>query len=414
MKNLVRALVFLMLAAAVVQGGVKAEAQTTAQKRVVTVDESTGELVDVTQAQEAAHPAASGTPGIIILNNQKSTQGSGQVAGQVSGQKTAQSAIQDQPTNVVEDTPLSTSAADRRRRERQGLEMQTEQKIVEKLEDARIEDEKARSERLFNKGFSSRDQKQREEVPVATPAPQIQVIQAPAPVVEKEQEPRVNVKEEIRAAFDEMNKKQAPETQYYIQGLTGIGQYPDAKNVTGNMALGFGVGMVTQDRIVAEGTFQYSQYDVKQVGGYASYPAGYGVDYGSSIPFTKATQYNFQAAMKYQILGGRVRPVVGAIAGYTYRSYEGNNGYSYYGGGYSGGYGSTTSASTNAFDLGALVGLDVQVTTTFSIGADFRYMKNVAYKGNGDYSNAYALQAPFKRLEEINYYLGSVVGKFTF
>lgn len=412
MKNLVRALVLLMLAAAFVQSGVTAEAQTTAQKRVVTVDDTTGELVDITQAQEAARPSANGTPGIVILNNQKSTQ----TAGQVSGQKASQTAIQDQPANVIEDTPLSASQAERRRRERQGLEMQTEQKIVEKLEDARIEDEKARSERLFNKGFSSRDHKEHDEAPAATPAPQqVQIIQAPAPVVvekEREHEPRVNVKEEIRAAFDEMNKKETPQTSYYIQGLTGMGQYPDAKNVTGNMALGFGVGMVTQERIVAEGTFQYSQYDVKQVNGYSSYQPGYGADYSGSIPFTKATQYNFQAAMKYQILGGRVRPVVGAIAGYTYRSYEGSNTYSgYYGGGYAQ---PTNNASTNAFDLGVLVGLDVQVTNTFSVGADFRYMKNVAYKGNGDYSNAYALQAPFKRLEEINYYLGSLVGKFTF
>ena len=387
MKNLVHALVVLMLVS-----GVAAQAQSP-QKRVVKIDESTGELVDVTQAQEATVPVA--TPGIVILNNQKSSQ--------LSNQQTSQSAVQDQPTNVIEDSPLNMSAAERRRRDRQNLEMQTEQKIVEKLEDARMDDERNRSERLFNKGFGSRD-----EAHAAPPAPQqIQVIQAPPPVVpvvvEKE-EPKVNVREEVRAALEDMKpKEKTSETSYYMQGLAGVGSYPDTTNVRGDMALGVGFGIVTPERIVAEGTFQYSQYSVADAQNYGYYQNGY---YGSSYaPFTKATQYNFQGAVKYQILSGRIRPVVGAIAGYTYRSYQANS------------YGvvqNLNNASTNALDVGALVGLDIQVTNSFAIGADFRYMKNVGYRGNNDYTTMYNLPAPYKRLEEINYYLASIVGKFTF
>lgn len=399
MKNLLRAFVLLMLAATMT-ATVAAQAQSPSQKRVVKIDESTGELVDITQAQEI--PQVQQAPGIVILNNQKSSQGT------VQGASQTQNAIQDQPTNVIEDSPLNMSAAERRRRDRQNLEMQTEQKIVEKLEDARIEDERARSERLFNKGFGSRDQQdqQRQEV---VPQ-QIQVIQAPPPVVvEKKEEPKVDVKAEVRAAMEEMKPKhEEVSTGYYMHGLAGIGSYPDATNVRGDMALGFGFGIVTPERFVAEGTFQYSQYSVTE-GQSLNY---YQPNYSNSIPFTKVTQYNFQAAVKYQLLSGRVRPVVGAIAGYTYRSYEGQNAiYSQY---YGTGYSNLNSPSTNSFDLGALVGLDIQVTNSFSIGGDFRYMKNVAYRGNNDYSNAYALPAPFKRLEEINYYLASLVGKFTF
>ena len=395
MKNLVRALVVLMLVS-----GVAAEAQSP-QKRVVKIDETTGELVDVTEAQEATAPVA--TPGIVILNNQKSNQ--------LSNQQTSQSAIQDQPTNVIEDSPLNMSAAERRRRERQSLEMQTEQKIVEKLEDARMEDERNRSERLFNKGFGSRDES-------SQVAPQqVQVIQAPAavvpvaPVVVEKEEPKVNVREEIRAALEDMKpKEEAPATKYYMQGLAGVGSYPDASNVRGDMALGFGLGIVTPDRIVAEGTFQYSQFSVAEGQNFSYYQPGYG-GAASGIPFTKATQYNFQAAVKYQILGGRIRPVVGVIAGYTYRSYEQNSMYgSYYGMGYQ----NLNNASTNAFDVGGLVGVDIQVTDSFSIGGDFRYMKNIGYRGNNDYTTMYTLPAPYKRLEEINYFLASLVGKFTF
>ena len=402
MKNLLRAFVLLMLAATVTASvGAQAQ-QPSSQKRVVKIDDSTGELVDVTEAQAA--PTAPSAPGIVILNNQRSNQGV------VQGQKSAQTAIQDQPTNVIEDSPLNMSAAERRRRDRQGLELQTEQKIVEKLEDARMEDERSRSERLFNKGFSSRDQQEQ-----AAPQ-QVQVIQAPPQpvqvVVEKKEEPR-HVREEVRAAMEEMKpKSEEVGTQYYIQGLAGVGEYPDASNVKGNMALGFGLGMVTAERIVAEGTFQYSQYDVSQ-SGYSNYQPNFNSgNYSGSIPFSKVTQYNFQAALKYQILGGRVRPVVGVIAGYTYRSYDSQTGYSsqYYGSSYN----SSNSPSSNALDIGGLVGLDVQVTNTFSIGGDFRYMKNIAYRGNSDYSTAYQLAAPYKRLEDINYYIGSITGKFTF
>lgn len=385
MKNLLRALVFLMLAVTVSVG---AQAQTTqgSQKRVVKIDDSTGELVDITEAQVAP------TPGIVILNNQKSSQ----LSNQASGQQTSQATVQDQPANVIEDSPLNMSAAERRRRERQGLELQTEQKIVEKLEDARMEDERTRSERLFNKGFSSRDHKEE------APPQQVQVIQAPAPaptpVVVVKEEPKVNVKEEIRAALEEMKpKSEEPTTQYYVQGLVGTGEYPDAKNVRGNVSMGFSLGLVTPERFVAEGTFQYSKYDIDTM------QAGYSY---STPAFKEMTQYNFQAALKYQILGGKVRPVIGAVAGYTYRSYEDQQ-YSYYNV-------ATPSVSTNAFDIGGLVGVDVQLTSSFSLGADFRYMKNVAFRENSDYSRSFVYGRTGKAVEEFNYYLGSLVGKFTF
>lgn len=381
MKNLLRAFVLLMLAASFTQVSLSsAHAQAPAAKRVVKIDDSTGELVDVTEAQEASKPASA--PGIVILNNQKSTQGSVQTSGQTQ--------VQEQAPSVIEDSPLNMSAAERRRRERQGLELQTEQKIVEKLEDARMEDERARSERLFNKGFSSRDQKQEQQ--------QVQVVQAPAPVVVEKAEPKTDVKAEIRAALDEMKpKSEEPQTQYYISGLAGMGEYPDARNVRGNMAMGFALGMVTPDRFVAEGTFQYSQYDIDTM---------YQGNQYSTPAFKTMTQYNFQAAAKYQLLAGRVRPVVGAIAGYTYRSYADQQ-YSYYSG-------AANDVSTNALDIGGLLGVDVQISTNFSIGADFRYMKNVAFRENSNYSRSFVYGRTGKSVEEFNYYLGSLVGKFTF
>lgn len=380
MKNMIRILAIIMLmhsTAALAQAG----AQSGSQKRLVQIDESTGDLVEVAQVAPQA------TAPIVINNNQKSTQGS------------AQTAIQEQPTTVIEDSPLSMSSAERRRRERQSLELQTESRIVEKLEEGRMEDERRRSERIFNQSFGSGDH--------AQPAPQqIQVLQAPpsvpvvtsvvapvAPVEVVKAEPKVNVKEELRAALEEMKPKEESKlTEYYVQGLVGMGNYPDAINIRGNVSTGFSVGIVTPERIVAEGTFQYSQFDIETM--------------TSNPPFKTLSQYNFSAAMKYQILSGRVRPVVGAIAGYTYRSYRDQVYYSY--------SSNVGNASTNAFDVGGLVGLDVQLTNSFSLGADFRYMKNVAYRQNSDYQRSFVYQGAGRAVEEIDYYLSSLVARFIF
>ena len=377
MKNMIRVLAVIMLmqsTAALAQTGV----QSAPQKRVVQIDESTGDLVEVEQVAPQA------TAPIVIMNNQKSTQG------------TAQTAIQEQPTTIIEDSPLSMSSAERRRRDRQSLELQTESRIVEKLEEARMEDERRRSERLFNQSFGSGDHSQ--------PAPQqVQVIQAPvaapvAPVEAVKPEPKVSVKEEIRAALEEMKpKEEAKPTEYYIQGLVGMGNYPDAVNVRGNVSTGFSVGIVTPERIVAEGTFQYSEFDIETMNPGYSY---------ATPPFKTLSQYNFSAAMKYQLFSGRVRPVVGAVAGYTYRSYRDQQTYYY----------STNAGnvSTNAFDVGGLVGLDVQLTNSFSIGVDLRYMKNIAYRENSDYQRSFVYQRVGKAVEELDYYMSSLVARFMF
>jgi hypothetical protein len=380
-RGLVLRLAVLQLAILLSVVGAQAQSQSS-QKRLVQIDETTGELVEVTPSETAqTAPQA----GIVILNNQKSTQSSGQAV------------IQDQPTNVIEDSPLTMSSAERRRRERQSMELQTEQKIVEKLEEARIEDERARGDRLFNQGFGSgNNQPAQPQV-----APQtVQVIQAPRQVVEvapvEKQEPKVNVKEEIRAALDDMKPKRAPkQTSYYVQGLVGIGEYPDAINVRGNLATGFSFGMVTPERLVAEGTFQYSEYDIEEMQyGYSYFP-----------PFKSLSQYNFSTAIKYQILGETIRPVIGGVAGYTYRSYQEQQ---YY---YTG---NIRSVSTNAFDVGALVGLDLQLTDSFAVGFDFRWMWNVTYGENSDYQASFVYPRPGKAVEELSYYLGSLTGKFTF
>lgn len=391
MKNFIR-LIAVTLFVASGSVIVTAQAQTAEPgKRLVKIDESTGELVEVEQPAAAA-PA---NP-IFIVNsqNQKSTQ----------GQANVQAQVQDQPTSVVEDSPLSISAAEKRRRERQQLEVSTEQKIVEKLEEARMEDEKRRSERLM-KNFGGT-----EEAPAPAVQPQV-IYQAPpqpvvvapapiaAPVVEapKEEAKPIDIKGEVKAALEEMKPKEEPaQPEYYVGGLVGMGKYPDVINVRGNIATGVTVGMISPERFVAEGSFIYSEYDIEVI------DQGYAYWYPT---FKTMTQYNFTGGVKYQLLPGKFRPVVGALAGYTHRQYRNKQ---YYGV-------NSDEATTNSFDIGFVAGADLMLTKNFSVGIDFRYMKNVAYRENSQYPSSFVYpQNQGNPVEKLDYTTTSLVGKFSF
>lgn len=351
------------------------------KKRVVQFDEATNTVVEVEQT-----PVVEQRQPIYILNNQRQ-------------------AVQEQPTTIVEAAPLSESRAEALRKRRQGLEVNTEQKIVEKLEEARMEDEKARAERLFGNGFGAGRpeqtapaviQPQPEPVPVVI-APQAPV-QAVAPVVAETAEDRVDVRSEIKAAMEELSAKdeKTDKQSYFIGGVVGLSEYPDAVNVKGNVATGVTIGLVTEDRIVVEGSFLYSDYEVQ--------------DYMSYYPWKDLTQYNFSAAVKYQLLPGKLRPFAGGVVGYTYR--KASDRYNSYAG--YGASGSNGEGTSNAFDLGAAAGLDLQLTDSFSIGGEFRYMTNVSYRRDEKYPQYYGAATGQSPIEEMDYYTVTLGGKFTF
>ena len=78
--------------------------------------------------------------GVVIMNSNTSTN---------TTPSSASSAAVSQPTTVVEAAPVTESKAELMRKARQGEEVKTEQKIVEKLEESRLREEQQRAERLF-------------------------------------------------------------------------------------------------------------------------------------------------------------------------------------------------------------------------------------------------------------------------
>lgn len=408
MKHIIALLAFLMLSQAYAQGvqtnpqGQLPQAQA---KRTMIYDERTNELVEVApevQAQPEVQTVQANPNNqnpIYILNNQNQKyQG-------------YQGQVQEQPVTVVEDSPLRASPAENMRRKRQETEAATEDGIVQALERARMEDEMRRRDR-FNSAIGTGVQDTTTQmVPVQQTAPQVlqPVVPAPAPVtqvvtpapvvvapeLEKDETDKVDIRAEVREALKDYNAKpEEPKPEYYISAQVGLGKYPDVVNVRGDVASGFSIGMVTPQRVVAEGSFIYSGYEMEDVRTsnpyYPYYPR-----------IVDLKQYNFGAALKYQILPGRFRPNVGAMASYVRRTFADSAG--------------TQFRTSDAFDVGLVAGVDVLLTDSFALGFDFRYMTNIAYRDNTDsrQSFVYPRQGD-KPVEKLDYYTGALTGKFTF
>lgn len=449
MKNLIAFLALIMMSQAYAQAPtaqvqvvtaqpqapIVAQAPAAAPKKTLIYDERTNQLVEVApqvqqQAQasvqaEATANAPTAQP-IYILNNQR-LQG-------------YQGAVQDAPTAVVQDAPAKVSASETLRKERQGAEAATEDGIVQTLEKARLEDEVRRREK-FNSALNSTtaaagtvsgatqaasqaatassvvNAPNANNVITTTTAANIdenEIVEIPQrPQVKKRKkviledetssDDKIDVKAEVRAALAEQNAAPLNLTTYYVSGQVGTANYNDGANIRGKLASGVSLGMVTPDRFIVEGSFMYGQFQVDDIAGpYATY---------STLDMD---QYNWSVGAKYQLLPGKLRPTVGALASYTRR------GYSF--AGYSSG---DSILTTDAFDGGLQAGLDLALTNNFSIGADFRYMWNIASKNNNNnvrngyyypnYGYGYGSNyGGFKVVEDLSYYIATLAAKFTF
>ncbi len=378
----------------------------TKSKRVVKYNEATNEVVEVPTQPE-------GTPPVYIVNSPKYENGGAQQTVNTN-QGSNQAAVQEQPSTVIEASSLRESRSDQLRKSRQDMEVQTEQKIVEKLEEARIQDEKARADRLFGNSLAA-PVVAATPAPTPTPAPQIAPpplapqaqYQAPAPVIVVEKEEKTeeraddsaSIKEEVKKALDEAKSEQKEDKpSYYIGGVVGISEYPDARNVRGNGSGGFSIGTITPEGWVAEGSFLYSGYDLEVITPY----------YTSAFPpFKAVTQYNAELGAKYMFSLGKLRPSVGILGSYAYRKYKDKQ-YAYV---------AAPDASTNAFDMGLSAGLDLMITKAFAIGFEAKYLTNLAYRSDANYQQSFTspqFQQQGTPLEKIDYYSATVTGKILF
>lgn len=355
-------------------------------------------------AQAPAAPATisssapvSGQP-IYILNQATPT----------SNAQLQQPQIQKQPTTIIEASPLTESRAEQIRRARQDAELQTEQRIVEKLEASRMEDEKKRASVLFGDKFNQMNEQQQQQ-PQAVQQP----VYAQPVQVQQVEEPKENtrdiIREELAAAMKvEEDAAMAPLETKYVAGILGIADLPDVRNVKGNYSLGVAFG-TKYDNFVVEGSFLYSNYTVEGQG-YYSGGYGYGYPYNTGGGYwtpdnIDVNQYTGSLAAKVQLFSGIIKPVIGGLVAYSYRqfSWANNNGYSY----------NDTKANSHAIDIGTIVGADLEFSPKYSLGVDFRYMWNLSSRLNAD--NTWMTGPQYGTpIEKLQYYVMSIVGRVNF
>lgn len=363
-------------------------------------------------SQNAGTPTVA-TPKKVIVN-------SGTV-NVVETQQAAQAVqVQKHPTMFIEATPMSDSRADRIRQQRQAVETETETKIVEKLEQSRLEDERRRAQALFGGQFEQIQMPAATPVPVvqapvATPVPaptpvpiivQVQQQPAPTPIPLQQPEPLIIVPEK-KADDSKIVDKDLVEKKQYIFGMVGFGEYPDTINVRSNGVAGIGIGMRTDEHLMIEGSFIYANYDIEDIttsyyGGYYSY-----TPYSPYPRIVSMDQYSLALAFKYG-LSGRVRPFIGGDVAYSYRSYtEDKNTYFYY----------TNSGQrySHAIDLGVVAGADFEVSNSFALGAEFRYNFNVFNRTSSSLRESFV--NPIRNgtpIEQIENYTIGITAKFDY
>ncbi|MCB0341916.1 MAG: porin family protein [Pseudobdellovibrionaceae bacterium] len=315
-------------------------------------------------------------------------------------QPTAQ--VVTQPTTYVEAAPLVRGSGDEMRRKRQEAELATEQKIVERLEKDRMEDERRRSERIFGAAFGDESvntvgvQAQtttisNNQVGVVAVAPQ-QVV--PQPVVEVTESSEI-----VEAAI------KAKSAEYFAMGGSlGLPNYSGDLpfKIDGDIALGV-TGDYNIDRNFAvTGGFTYSKFEIQ--------------NYGYSWAKEKVDQYNMEGGGIFYFTRGTFQPYAGGVLSYTYRKYKDS---------YGSGYGPTaaynsgspydTSYNTSALDFGIVGGADVKLSRSFSLGGSFKYYMNIDnWSDSNDYWNQATFTGARYMLQETDYWILSVTAKARF
>ena len=330
-------------------------------------------------------------PVVTIANNNR--------IGFVQAQSVQAQSVQKQPVTIIEASPLATSNAESIRKGRQDEEMRTESRIVEKLEQSRMEDEKKRASVLFGDKFDSLNKKEQlpqtaEAAPTLAPTSNVQA--QPLIIQQTPSLSKGDIQQEIRAALDE-DKAQSESTNLfeskYVSVTAGIPQYADASAINGQYSMGVALG-TSNDYFQVEGGFLYSAYGIRR--------AEYLTQFNQiGLADFLMNQYQTYVSAKYQLMAGSIRPTIGGLASYSYRKYLSDSFTSY-------GAAGTEFGHSSAIDLGIAAGIDMSLTQRFSLGADLKYMFNISSNINGD--TAPGARSP----EKLNYYLLGVSAKVNF
>lgn len=267
------------------------------------------------------------------------------------------------PKKTVSQKPVAESV--KLKSERQKLEAETSEKMNQKLERARIEEEKKRQQELFVDGQLNNAPVQSAYVPTSAST--------------------------VKTTADLEKSVLNEENNYYVAGVLGLLNYPTAANVRdANGAAGVQAGIALPYNLWIEAGFLYSFQEISG---------------NEANDITDVDQYSITAVPSYHwnIADFWMTPIFGMAMAFTHRSYNADTN------------------KSNAFEMGPMVGLDMALNRSVSLGLDYRYMINVSYDSDVVISNTRTLRQTNagttvlnKPLEELNYQMIMLNTKITF
>lgn len=339
-------------------------------------------VADTTAADSAAKTKDSQATTVNVNVNDGAT------AGATAAPTATNAAQATQPAAPAAPTSPAEKKFDELRKARAQEEVKNDNKVVEKLEKTRLEDEKQLSKTIESTDLKPDANAQAvkiEKVEVIQPAP-APTQAAPLAIEEKKEEPK---KEEPKK---EENKK-------WYAGA-GFGNIVYNGNVITKSDYGVVAGTKLDDHLVIEGSLNVSSFTLNNYWG--------GVI--TNGVFGSMDQYDFAVTAKYLFLDNeRFHPYVGGGLDYIYRQYKDRIPYTV-----PWGYDNYTSQeTTNAFNASLVGGLDINLTSRFLIGGEFRYSLPVYRQDNGLITASYVMQNA-KPLEESNFTSWLLTVKFLF
>ncbi len=278
------------------------------------------------------------------------------------------------------------------RRERIREEIQNEDLLQERLENLRLQDEKRRTGQLMGQPSA----------PVLeAPAPAFATVAvAPAAPIVEEQVVSVPVSDRTTASGSSELRFEAPSEQPEIfslrlaprAGLSNFaGQSPYA--IEGRYTVGVGLDMQVSDNLGFEIGYSFSEYGLALNDATAlilgQYLNPYGFNYNGSADKTGMLKQNVvDAGIKVHLLGmaSRIRPYIGGGGGYSksFLNYDPRilnllRGYS--------GFATPPDYELSQFLAYASAGLDVRLSKSVSVGANYRHYRVLSSRQNQELYN---------------------------
>jgi hypothetical protein len=341
------------------------------------VAEAKKEVASESAAAQSTQSSAPATAGDVVIVTQQSA-----------APAVAQQPVIEQPTTVVTASPLTASRAEELRKTRERMEIETEQKIVERLETSRLEDEKKRVDNLFGNKLEQQA------------APAVVAPLAPAAPVKSEEQLKSEIASQVRADLDaakDAEEAKKEKARWSVGGVLATLDYPDAYNVGSDFGAGIAFNWIGPDRIVVELAAIFSQATIDE----------------SYSLYKEVDQQNWTVASKYLFMKREFSPVVGGLASFTHREYTDM---------YQWGYNSTASgvnsATTDALDVGILLGVQFAPSKNITFGLDYRWLTNIETRYSDPSAFNRALyqnySKDFRPLEEIDYQFINMSMNFMF